>query len=218
MNKTTVVDIMTKEVISVTPDTSLVEAVGLMHEKHYNGLPVVNETGVVIGILTEHDLMLEESYIHFPTFLKLLQEFPAYKKDKRPIKEDIKKIFRMKVQDAMNKEPLLLYSTVTLDMVFKTYRENHRVNSIPIIDEEKKLIGIISRYDVVKFIGAPSVRLSHAPTERELDANIDTFLNDFESRFILVDKVRTRLWFFTSIAFFIIGFLVSAAFLIRISF
>lgn len=50
-------DLMQQEVVTVTPDTSLKDAVHLMIDRHISGLPVVDEAGTVIGILSEGDLL-----------------------------------------------------------------------------------------------------------------------------------------------------------------
>lgn len=211
-------DIMTRQVESVTPDTRLLDAIELMFENHYSGLPVVDKHNMVIGILTDYDLMVKGSSIHLPTFLKLFKEFSIYNKDKKLIKNDIQKIFRMKVKDAMNAEPLLLTLSATVDEVIKTYSEHHRVNPIPIVNSEKKLVGIISRFDAVKFFRSPSVHLSSAPSERELDENINKFLKDFESRFIAIGRFRTQYWLLINILFIFVGVILSIAFLVRITF
>lgn len=57
LNRLTVAKVMTKDVITVTPDTPLEQAARIMAEKHLGGLPVL-EGGKVIGIITETDILL----------------------------------------------------------------------------------------------------------------------------------------------------------------
>jgi acetoin utilization protein AcuB len=52
----TVGDIMTEKVVTVTPESPLVEAARLMVEKKIGGLPVVNESNRVVGVITETDI------------------------------------------------------------------------------------------------------------------------------------------------------------------
>jgi CBS domain-containing protein len=51
--------VMSHRVISVTPETSMLEAVRLMYEHRFNSLPVVDDSGHVVGILTEVDVFLQ---------------------------------------------------------------------------------------------------------------------------------------------------------------
>ncbi|QNI91198.1 CBS domains-containing protein [Synechococcus sp. BOUM118] len=53
-----VADVMTQPVLSVTPDTPLQQAVQLISDRHISGLPVVDDAGVLIGELSEQDLMV----------------------------------------------------------------------------------------------------------------------------------------------------------------
>ena len=57
----TVADVMTEPVLSVTPDTPLQQAVQLISDHHISGLPVVDASGLLIGELSEQDLMVRES-------------------------------------------------------------------------------------------------------------------------------------------------------------
>ena len=53
-------DIMTKNIISVSPETMIADAAKLLLEKHYNGLPVVDEKGKLVGIICQSDLVYRQ--------------------------------------------------------------------------------------------------------------------------------------------------------------
>jgi CBS domain-containing protein len=215
---TTVKGLMTKKVVTVTPETPLANAVDLLVKRGLNGLPVVNADGSLAGILTEYDLMIRGSSIYLPTFLKLLQGFEIYRTDKSSIRDDIKKIAAMRVKDTMNAEPLVLRDDAPVQEAIKAFSEHHRVNPIPVVSAENKLVGIISRSDLIRLMGVPSVHLAEggASTERELDKRINTFMSDFERQFILVSRFRTRYWILFSILFAIVGFIIAFALIVRI--
>ena len=211
-------DLMTQSVISVTPDTPLVKAVEIILQHDFSGLPVVDKNNVLVGIVTDYDLILKGTSIHLPTFLQLLKEFQIYKKDASLIKGDIQKILGMKVGDVMNRDPLTLFDDSTINDSINAFGQHHRVNPIPIIDKAHKLVGIISRLDMLKLYGAPSVNFERHSSKREVDANISRFLLDFENQFILVSKIRTRYWLIFSLVFAIIGFIIAFAIILRIEF
>lgn len=95
-DKTKVSDFMTKEVVSVSPDMSLMEAANLLYNRGFNGAPVVDAQNKLIGVLTEYDLIQKGSSLHIPTFLKLIKEFDIYSKDKRFINDELKKVFSLR--------------------------------------------------------------------------------------------------------------------------
>jgi CBS domain-containing protein len=207
----TVEDLMTKNPATVSPDTPVVTAANILFGRHFNGLPVVDNEGTLCGIFTDHDLLVNGSSIHLPTFLKLLEGLPVYKEKMEPLSRDIKKIISMKVRDVMNSDPLTLRADTGIEEALRAFSEHHRVNPIPIVDSEKKLVGILSRYDIIKFFGAPSVVPSERASERVLDQNVNLFLSDFEKRFLFVSRWQTQYWFFWSVLYVIVGFILAFA-------
>jgi CBS domain-containing protein len=215
-NSALVSDFMTKKVIFVNQKTPLLEAVDLMLQHNFNGLPVISYSGKLVGILTEYDLMIKGSAIHLPTFLKLLRKFDIYSKDKKFLGANVKKILAMKVSDAMNRKPFYMQKTATLSQAVKVFTQHASQNPIPIVDEHRKLVGILARYDVIKLLGAPSVKFKNHPNNRELDKNVNKFISDFEDQFLFVSRFRTEHWLIFSIIFLILGFLIAFAFILRI--
>ncbi|OGM96647.1 MAG: hypothetical protein A3B86_04685 [Candidatus Yanofskybacteria bacterium RIFCSPHIGHO2_02_FULL_38_22b] len=149
MNPKIVSDIMTKEVVSVFPETSLFEAAKILYKNRFTGLPVVDHDSVLIGLVTEYDLinMESETPTHIPTLQKMFQTIPAEGGQEKEIEE----LFLLKVVDVMNPDPLVVSKDATLEETIKIFKEYHRVNPIPVIDSQKKIVGIVSRSDLVKF-------------------------------------------------------------------
>ena len=146
-NKISARDIMTKEVITVHSDTSLLDIAKILAERNFDGVPVVDNENRLIGIVTEYDLINKTSAVHLPTLQVILQNLPQFKKEESHFQEEI---LALKVEDIMNKEPLTLNIDVAYDEVIKLFREHHRVNPIPVIDKDRKVLGVISRFDVLR--------------------------------------------------------------------
>lgn len=142
-------DIMTKEVISVTPDMALSDVAEIFSKYKFDGVPVLNEEGVLEGIITEYDLISKDS-LHLPTLKKVMENLPISKQDTERFKEDVLDKLNIKAKDIMNKEPLVVSPDTGYEEVIKIFQEHHRVNPIPVIDEKRKVIGIITRFDVLK--------------------------------------------------------------------
>lgn len=147
LSKVLAKDIMTKEVISVHPDTSLLDVAKILAEHNFDGVPVSDNDGKLVGIVTEYDLINKTSAVHLPTLQVVLRNLPQFQKEEAHFQEEI---LQLKVSDIMNKDPLALGPDVPYDDVIKIFREHHRVNPIPIVDENKKIIGVISRFDVLR--------------------------------------------------------------------
>src|SRR3990167_6653064 len=130
-------DIMTKEVVAVHPDTPLLEVAKVLAEHNFDGVPVVDNENHVVGIVTEYDLINKTSAVHLPTLQVVLRNLPQIKKEEAHFQEEI---LELKVTDIMNKEPLTLTPDVPYDEVIKIFREHHRVNPIPVIDADKKIL------------------------------------------------------------------------------
>ena len=208
---------MTKDVVTVHPDTPLIEAANMLLKYKFNGLPVVGNNKIVVGVITEYDLILKGTAIHLPTFLQIFQELPVYKKGSEPIREDLKKIFSLKVGDVMNKEPLVLNADTSILEVANVFAEHHRVNPIPVVDPGNILLGIISRHDLLKFLGDPSLHVESG-SGGEVDKSIDKFLDNYQNKFVLVSKSRTRFWFIASILFAVAGFAIAWLLILRVNF
>ncbi len=146
----TVKDIMTRKVVSVAPETSLVEAANILAEHSFDGVPVVDSKNKLVGIITEYDLIEKSSDIHLPTFQKILQNLKVLRSDRSEFEKEVKKVSSLTVEDVMNPEPLTLSDTASFEEVVRAFKEHHRVNPIPIVDKSEKVVGVVSRFDVLK--------------------------------------------------------------------
>jgi len=126
-------DAMVKKVISVEENTPLIKAAKLIMSHNFDGVPVVDGNNKLVGILTEYDLIEKSSSIHLPNFQK-----------------EVKEVTALKVKDVMNSDPLTLRPEDSFDTMLNAFREHHRVNPIPVIDKNKKVVGVVSRFDVLK--------------------------------------------------------------------
>lgn len=208
-------DIMTKEVITVAPDSPLIEAVNILLKHGFNGLPVT-ANGMVVGIITEYDMLTKGSAVHIPTLIKMFGSLDD--KGAGELKDELKKVMTMKVQDVMNLDPLMLTVQDDILKVVDTFTQHHKVNPIPIIDETKRLVGVISRSDMLKFMGDPNLTLSAGEDQKTVDQNIEKFISHFQNRFTLVTKARTRWWLVASIFFAFVGFAIAWVLIIQINF
>lgn len=140
-------DIMTKEVISVSPDTSLLDVAKVIAEHNFDGVPVIDSNRKLLGIVTEYDLINKTSAVHLPTLQVILRNIPQFKQDQLQYQ---KEILDLKVKDIMNKAPLILSEDDTYEHVIDVFKEHHRVNPISVLNKDGQVVGIISRFDVLR--------------------------------------------------------------------
>jgi CBS domain-containing protein len=137
-------DVMTRKVVTVEAGTSVAAAIGLMLDNHVSGLPVVNDAGKVIGILTEGDLLRRSetgTERQRPRWLEILMG-PG-----RMASEYVRTHGR-KVEDIMTRDLVSVGEYTPLDEVVQLM-ERHRIKRVPVLDGDA-LIGIISRADLLR--------------------------------------------------------------------
>ncbi len=144
-------DIMTTPVVTVTSDTDIKALAKLLTSKSISGVPVVDDKGILLGIVTETDLLFTEKPLHIPTFVTLLDAVVFFENPFN-MDKDLKKLTASTVAD--------LYTQDCLTVVAETPSEdiaelmiNKKVNLLPVIDAERRVIGIISRTNMLTLIG-----------------------------------------------------------------
>ena len=140
-------DIMTKNPITVSPETEIAHAAKLLLDKRINGVPVVNQAGKLVGILCQSDLISQQKNIPIPSLFTLLDGYISLTTSKRMDKE-VEKIAATKVAEAMTAKPVTVdpetdIETIASLMVEKNY------HTLPVMDAGK-LVGIVGKEDVLK--------------------------------------------------------------------
>lgn len=140
-------DIMTKDVVTIQADMPMTDAANLLVTRGFTGAPVVDQ-GNVVGIVTEADFLTRDGAVHLPTFLQMVTQFKVYKKDEERFKEEFQKFLHTKVRDIMTANVITVGPETTVEETAKLFASKH-VNPIPVV-HEGKLVGIISRSDIVR--------------------------------------------------------------------
>lgn len=140
--------ILTKDVITVTSETTVKEIAKLMIKHDLTGIPAV-ENGKVVGIVTEGDLIMKKTHLHLPTYIQLLDSF-LYLESTKEVEKDLKKILAVEAKDIMTKDFTTVKLDSTVEELANIMHEKH-VNPIPVMDNEK-MVGIVSRSDLVALI------------------------------------------------------------------
>ncbi|WP_013323531.1 CBS domain-containing protein [Gloeothece verrucosa] len=145
----TVGDVMTHNPYTVTPQTPLSEAIKLMAEKKISGLPVVNEIGNLVGVISETDLMWQETGVEPPPYIMILDSV-IYLQNPARYEKEIHKALGQTVGEVMSDKPISIKAYQPLREAAQLMHDK-KIRRLPVIDEtEAKVIGIITRGDIIR--------------------------------------------------------------------
>ena len=140
-------DIMTKEVKTVSPETEITKAAKLLLSERINGVPVVNKTGELVGILCQSDLIAQQKSIPIPSLFTLLDGYIPLTLSKHLDKE-VEKIAASKVAEAMTPNPVTVEPETDIERVAVLMVEKN-YHTLPVVDGGK-LVGIVGKEDVLR--------------------------------------------------------------------
>ena len=209
----TVEDIMNENVQSVFPETPLAEAALVLSKYGFNGLPVVDQTNKLVGLFTEHNMVSDRSYVHLKTLLKVFSDLEFYKKDNSPLKDELKNILKLQVKDVMTSFPAVVHPKDSIEQAANLFA-NPVNNPLPVVDEKGLLRGVLSMSDLTKVYGIATKR---ALQEKDVDKQIDQFVQNFGRNFLVVSRFRASTWFIASVLFTVVGFSIAMFLILRIS-
>ena len=140
-------NIMTQEVISISPETEIAQAAKLLLTNRINGVPVINDAGELVGILCQSDLIIQQKNIPIPSLFTLLDGFIPLTSSKKLDKE-VEKIAATKVADAMTPDPVTVNSDTGIEEIAALMVEKN-YHTLPVVDANK-LVGIVGKVDVLR--------------------------------------------------------------------
>jgi len=141
-------DFMTANLVTVKPLDTVETVLKLLEERHISGLPVVNEDGKVVGVISEADLLFKERPLRMPLYLTFLGSV-IYLEPLDKFAQQLKKTLGILVQDVMTPDPITITPDAPVSQAANLMLEK-RINRVPVVDKEGKLIGIITRSDLMR--------------------------------------------------------------------
>ncbi len=142
-------DIMATEVVTVSPDTTVNRVARLMSEHHISGLPVVDEKGQVVGVITELDMIVRNSHFKMPNYIMILDmiiylEMPGH------FEKRLEHVLGTTAEEIMSHPAVTIAPTASIADLADLMVEA-RKNPIPVV-ESGQLVGIVSRSDIVRLM------------------------------------------------------------------
>ncbi len=143
-------DIMTTSIVTVKPTTPVPLIARAMVDNHFTGLPVMRKE-TVVGIVTDSDLVAQKSNIHPPQFLSAMHSFIMLRSS-ASVENEIQKLLGSKAEDIMTSPVVFVRPNDSISKLATKMVES-KANPVPVIDNNGKLVGIVSRHDLLKLVG-----------------------------------------------------------------
>lgn len=149
----TVADIMSRDPVVVHPETPLNEAIKILAERRISGLPVVDQTGKLVGVVSETDLMWRETGVTPPAYIMFLDSV-IYLENPAKYDRDLHKALGQTVGEVMTKKDILTIAPDKLIRNAAQLMNERKLHRLIVVDENKTVIGVLTRGDIVRFMAA----------------------------------------------------------------
>ncbi|MBN2645209.1 MAG: CBS domain-containing protein [Desulfuromonadaceae bacterium] len=140
-------DVMTREVHTVTPETSLKEFARLLIQHNVGAMPVVGPQGLLVGVVSATDLVESDQPLHLPTVVSLF-DWVLYLESEKKFAEQVQRMTAETVGELCRKKAV----TCAPDMPVRDVAAlmvKHKVHLVPVV-EEGKLLGVVARLDIIR--------------------------------------------------------------------
>ena len=141
-------DIMDRDPQTVSPQDSVEHVIAVLRENELPGVPVVNEGGRCVGIVTEADLVLpgDEGDLHLPHYVNIFGGTVFLEPLKR-FEDSLRKAFASKASDMMTEDPTMIEVDASVADAARLIHETGH-NRLP-VTEHGRLVGVVTRVDVL---------------------------------------------------------------------
>jgi len=142
-------DIMSKPVITFTPETPISQAATTLLEKHINGCPVVDAKGELVGILCQSDLVAQQKKLSLPTVFTLLDGLVPMT-SMNDLDREMEKIAAITVSQAMSADPEFVAPETPLEDI-ASLMVDRGYHTLPVVDSGK-VVGVIGMEDILRTV------------------------------------------------------------------
>ena len=143
-------EIMTADVVTARPDTSVNDIARLMSDRGVTGITVVDEAKHVVGIITELDMIVRNMRLEMPAFIQILDlgriplEMPGHYRSR------LRHMLGTHAADIMTAEVVAIGLDDTVEELAELMVKHH-FNPVPVV-ENGVLVGIVSRADLIRMM------------------------------------------------------------------
>lgn len=150
----TVADFISRDLITVRPETPIKEALQLLARNRIGGLPVVDETEQLVGVLSETDLLWRESGVTPPPYIVLLDSV-IYLQNPSTYERELHKALGETVADVMTRKPITIAPDKPLSEAARIMHDR-RIHRLFVLDVQGKVIGVLTVGDIIRAMATES--------------------------------------------------------------
>ncbi len=139
-------EIMTKDVVTASPETEVAKAAQILLGRHINGLPVVDSEGRLVGIICQSDIIVQQKKFPVPSLFTLLDGLLPMGSGR--IEKELAKMSATTVAQAMTPNPVFVTPETALEEA-ATLMVEKKFHTLPVV-ENGLLVGVVGKEDVLK--------------------------------------------------------------------
>ena len=143
-------DIMQRQVIFVRNEEVLMEVINILMQHQISGVPVINENNQLVGVVSEKDLMTKEQGLNISSYMTVMTSILSIDGKKQLI-QSRERLQKATAEEVMSTPAFAVHEDATVEEIVSLMM-NRRINRIPVIDNDNKLIGIIGRTDLLPLL------------------------------------------------------------------
>jgi len=143
-------DIMTRNVHSVSDDTDVEVLARLFVEKGVSAMPVLDKEGRLQGIVTETDLVEQNTPLHIPTVVSIF-DWVLYLESEKNFREQVQRMTAKKVGEICTRDVVSCTPETTVGEIAAMMVDN-KAHLIPVVEAEK-VVGVVARLDIIRAMG-----------------------------------------------------------------
>lgn len=144
-------EIMTTNIHTVHRDTEIKALAKTFVERKVNALPVVDDEGLLVGMVTQTDLVEQDKPLHIPTVISLF-DWVIYLESPKKFLEEVRKVTARKVGEICTTDVVTCAPETPVSEVASLMVDN-KVHLVPVV-KEGKMVGVVARLDVIRSLGA----------------------------------------------------------------
>ncbi len=144
-------EIMTTKIHTVHPDTEIKALAKIFVEHKVNALPVVDDSGQLVGMVTQTDLVEQDKPLHIPTVISLF-DWVIYLESPKNFSEEVRKVTARKVGEICATDVVTCTPETPVSEVASLMVDN-KVHLVPVVNEGQ-MVGVVARLDVIRSMGA----------------------------------------------------------------
>jgi CBS-domain-containing membrane protein len=143
-------DIMTTAIHTVHRDTEIKTLAKMFVDHNVNAMPVLDDDGGLVGIVTQTDLVEQDMPLHIPTVISLF-DWVIYLESPKKFTEEVRKVTARRVGEICTQNVVTCSPDTPVSTVASLMVEN-KAHLIPVIDAGR-MVGVVARLDIIRSMG-----------------------------------------------------------------